>query len=272
MLRVEHVGVRRGERRLLQDITHAFAPGRVTGLLGPNGAGKTTLLNVLSGAVVADAGHVNIAGRAIRSWPPALLSRHRAVVPQATSLGFDFTVAEVVMLGIMVPGFALSSDADAVVSTLHAVGLTGLESRMYLTLSGGERQRVHIARALCQLAGGRLSPEATALLLDEPTASLDPAHQALVLDLARREAASGRTVVVVLHDLNLAAAWCDEVVILVDGRLAATGAPNAVLTDKLLATVYKATFRVSTPPADAAAYVLPHHTRPHTKTAREGTP
>ena len=261
-LELRGVTVERGGRTLIADVDMALVPGRMTVLIGPNGAGKSTALKVASGVWPATKGTAALDGRDIAQFKPRELAERRALVAQGASLGFPFTVGEVVMLGATVPGFGLDSSPEIAIGALSAVGLTGFEARNYLELSGGERQRVHIARALCQLrAARRHGSTGQVILLDEPTASLDPAQQTLVMALCRSLAAAGLTVVLVLHDLNLAAAWADVLVVLAKGRVRAIGSPKDVLTDDLLGSVYDWPARVNTPPRDGEVFVLPHHAR-----------
>lgn len=256
------VTVERNGRTLISDVALALEPARVTVLIGPNGAGKSTALKVASGVWPATRGTATLDGRGIADFKPRELAERRALVAQGASLGFPFTVSEVVMLGATVPGFGLVERPEVAIGSLAAVGLTGFEARNYLELSGGERQRVHIARALCQLqAARRHGTDGQVILLDEPTASLDPAQQTQVMALCRSLATAGLTVVLVLHDLNLAAAWADTLVVMAQGKVRATGAPSEVLTDEMLASVYGWTSRVNAPPRDGEVFVLPHHAK-----------
>ena len=192
----------------------------------PNGAGKSTLIKVLAGEIVPTHGDVMLDGRSLKTFRAAELAARRAIVPQSTFLSFPFSVIEVVKLGASVPGFDQNPEHSTRIAedALSDVGLTEFRDRLYSQLSGGERQRVHVARALCQLnAAVRRQGQTAVLLLDEPTSSLDLSHQSLVLGEARAQADEGRAVAVVLHDLNLAAAWADEIVLLSSGGIAARG-------------------------------------------------
>jgi iron complex transport system ATP-binding protein len=164
------------------------------------------------------------------------------------------------MLGVSVPGFAStpSQAKAAALEALDAVGLRGLADRLYVHLSGGERQRVHIARALSQLGAASVQPgETRCFLLDEPTSSLDLAHQSLVLAAIRRQARLGTAVVAVFHDLNLAAALADELVLLEGGRVMAAGTAREVLKDDLLSTAYGCQVLTNRTPGDGRPFVLP---------------
>jgi iron complex transport system ATP-binding protein len=260
MLEARGVWVTAGGNTLLANVDMGVARGRVAALIGPNGAGKSTLLKVLAGEIAPTRGEARLEGRAVAAFPAAELARRRAVVPQASAMAFPFTVREVVLLGVTVPGFAMPGTAatDRCEQALDSVGLLPFADRLYPTLSGGERQRVHIARALCQLeaAPGRAG-EARCFLLDEPTASLDLAHQAYVLAAIRRQASLGRIVLTILHDLNLAAAVADEIVLLAAGRVAAAGAPCEVLRDELLSAAYGCRVTANRIPENGRPFVLP---------------
>jgi iron complex transport system ATP-binding protein len=247
-------------RRLVDDVALRLPRGRLIALVGPNGAGKSTLLRLFAGEIAPTVGTMLIDGREIGRVPPAELARRRAVVPQSMALSFPFTVLEVVLMGASVPGFDIAEPraVNSALDAIETVGLVGFEQRLFTQLSGGERQRASIARALCQLAVAyRPSAETTALLLDEPTASLDFAHQSLILGEARRQAGLGRAVLTVLHDLNLAAAYADEIVLMHRGAIAAMGPAAEVLRDDLLSRVYGCRVRTNAAPADGRPFVLP---------------
>jgi iron complex transport system ATP-binding protein len=242
MITAEAVAVRAGPRLLLDRVSVALVPGEVLAVVGPNGAGKSTLLRVLAGERQPDAGRVTMDGRGLMSWQPAALARRRAVVSQHVALAFPMTAAAVVALGRL-PWHATpqaARDEEAVAAALAAAGITHLAGRAHATLSGGERQRVHLSRALAQLDG---ADRPAALLLDEPTASLDVRHAAGLLHELRRLAGAGLAVMVVLHDLNEAAFVADRVAILAHGRCIAQGPKAAVLRPGLLAEVYGVPFR-----------------------------
>lgn len=253
-------------KTLLKDINLDLAPGCLTVVIGPNGAGKSTLFRLLTGELRPTRGRVAIGDRDLLRLPAFDMARLRAVVPQHTQLAFPFSVVEVAELGVTVPGLMPAGDKarGLALSVLERVGLRHLANRAYTTLSGGERQRVHIARALAQLvsadgvAAKRCEPiRVSTLFVDEPTSSLDIAHQLLVLNELRREASDGRAVLAVLHDLNLAAANADEILLLSEGRQLAKGKPSAVLTDDLLSEAYGCTIRLNTKPPEGVPFLLP---------------
>jgi iron complex transport system ATP-binding protein len=209
--------------------------GAVHGIVGPNGSGKSTLLALLGGLRSPDEGEVVLDGRALTGLRRIEVARQVALVPQDTSVAFPFTAAEMVLLGRTPhhdrPWFDSSADLDAAEAAMRATGVLDLAARPFLDLSGGERQRVILARAFCQ--------QPSVLLLDEPTSHLDLAHRIGLLELLRRRALDdGLAVVVVLHDLNLAARLCDELTLLCAGRAVASGKPQDVLTEDRVEAVF----------------------------------
>ncbi len=264
MLQASSLTYQVGGKTLVSKVDLTLEPGRLVAIIGPNGAGKSTLLRLLSGELRPTSGAVELDGRALGSFDAGALARRRAVVPQATALSFPFTAREVVLLGATVPGFgAASADIEQMaMDCLRTVGLVAIADRFYTHLSGGEKQRVHIARALLQLAiADRVERASSILMLDEPTASLDLAHQGLVLEEARRQAHGGRAVLAVLHDLNLAAVFADELVLMCRGEIAARGSAQEVINDALLSRSYGCDVRTNTTPDAGIPFVLPYTRR-----------
>jgi len=235
MLQVEGLHLRRGSNEVLRDIHLQLQPGQVLGVLGPNGAGKSSLLGVLCGELLPGHGRVTLQGRPLANWAGQERARRLAVLPQVSSLGFSFKVEEVVGMGRMPHDSGQLRDAQIVEEALRAADAWHLLGRSYLALSGGERQRVHLARVLAQLWPGE---EGTTLLLDEPTSMLDPLHQHTTLQAVRSFADRGAAVLVILHDLNLAARYCDRILLLEQGRCHAVAAPEQVLTPEALKAVF----------------------------------
>jgi len=235
MLRANNLLVRRGNRTVLANIDIQLRPGEVLGVLGPNGAGKSTLLAALCGELASSEGTVSLDERQLADWPGQERAKRLAVLPQSSSLNFAFSVNEVVGMGRLPHASGRVRDAEIVVEALKAADALHLAGRSYLALSGGERQRVHLARVLAQLWPGA---EGQTLLLDEPTSMLDPLHQHTILQAVRDFAERGVAVLVILHDLNLAARYCDQLMLLQQGLPHAYGPPAAVLTAEALATVY----------------------------------
>jgi len=238
MLQVNALRYSIGSRVILDGLDLAVHPGEVCVLLGPNGAGKSTLLKLLSGDLANQSGQVLIDGRSLAQWQPASIARIRALLPQQASLSFSFKVHEVVAMGRH-PHGTNRKNAAIIQEALEAAGVAELRNRAYTQLSGGEQQRVHFARVLAQIwdpapdASGRL------LLLDEPVASLDPAFQHHILRTTRQWAQQGTAVLVILHDLNLAALYGDRLILLKNGRLARTGSPDEVLIPEAIYEVFQ---------------------------------
>ncbi len=238
-------------RAIVREVSLTLEPGTVTVLVGPNGAGKSTLLKLLAGEVAPSHGRVHLDGTDLARMPPVALARRRAVLPQSAEVAFAFQVAEVVGIGLM---GTTASSAARIARLLERVDLPGFAGRGYDTLSGGERQRVQLARALAQVEV--MDPDKPRyLFLDEPTASLDLAHQLLVLREARAHAQAGGAVLAVLHDLNLAAMVADRMLVLVEGAVLAHGPPAAVITDALLGEAFAVAARVNAVPP--GPFVLP---------------
>ncbi|MCI0755867.1 ABC transporter ATP-binding protein [Teichococcus vastitatis] len=242
-----NVGWSAGGRMVLDGVTLEAAPGQVLGLIGPNGSGKSSLLRLLAGLRRVASGVVTLDGRNIDRCPRGALARRVAMVEQQAATEAPVTVLDVVRLG-RVPHRGLFSswnapDAALVDQVLCHVGLHALRHRLWHTLSGGERQRAQIARALAQ------HPQE--LLLDEPTNHLDVQHQLEILALIRRLPV---TTVVALHDLNLAAMFCDNLVLLQNGRVRTAGAPADVLTRQRLLEVFGVSAHLG---------ISPHHGRLH---------
>ena len=240
MLSAESVSLRAGDRQLLQDISLQLRPGELHVLLGANGAGKSSLLRLLAGELKPQHGKLWLNQRLLLDWSPRERARQRAVLPQGESLRFSFTAAEVVGLGRLAAHTGSpEQEAALVAEAMRDTDVLHLATRTYPSLSGGERQRVQLARVLVQLA----TPDSADLrqrylLLDEPIAGLDLAHQHSCLALARRKARQGAGVLAVLHDLHLAARIADRVSLLHQGRLLAQGEPSEILTPELLRTAF----------------------------------
>ncbi|BBA97041.1 putative ABC transporter ATP-binding protein [Actinacidiphila reveromycinica] len=245
------LGYRAGPRWLVRDVDLELVAGRVLAVIGPNGAGKSTLLSLLAGDTPPSAGAVRVGGLDARRAHPAELARRRAVLPQQPLLSFPFTAVEVVAMGRAPWAGTEREDDDeaAVEAAVSATGLRPLADRAYPGLSGGEQAATSFARVLAQRAG--------VLLLDEPTAALDLRHQEQLMRLAAECAAAGQAVLVVLHDIQLAAAYADEIAVLAGGRLVARGSPGAVLTEALLEDVYGLPVEVLRHPGHGALLVVP---------------
>ena len=230
---VKSLGVTLGARAVVHGLSFGARPGEFIGLIGPNGSGKTTLLRALAG-LVPITGEVRLDGRAVAETPRRVLARQVALMAQHPPMEFAFTAEEVVGLGrlphLPLLGTPGASDREATARALRQVGAEALAHRPLRELSGGERRRVMMAQALAQ--------DTPILLLDEPTAHLDVAHQFALLGAAQALAADGRLVIAALHELTAAARFCTRLLVLQDGRLVADGPPAAALTPALLADVF----------------------------------
>lgn len=230
---LDHVGVTLGRRAVVRDVSATFAPGTLTAIVGPNGAGKSTLARAML-ALVPATGKIRVDGVDAAAMPRAALARRIAYVPQGQLLHWPLTVERLVGLGRL-PHLAPMSrigaaDTAAIERAMARADVLDLRDRVATELSGGERARVLFARAL--------AVEAAALIADEPLASLDPGHQIDVMDMLRAEAAGGALVIAVLHDLTLAARYCDRLLLIDAGRIVADGTPAQVLTAERLRAVY----------------------------------
>ncbi len=247
-----------GQRTVLGNVSLGVTGPGLMALCGPNGAGKSTLLHVLAGRLRPQAGSVTLDGSPIGDLKPAERARRVAVVPQTVGQAFDLTVEDLVTLGrlhrlsvrdrLLLRSMSPEDEA-AVSAALQAVDIESLRQRRLSQLSGGEQARAMIATALAQ--------QADHLLLDEPTAHLDPAFRRDILEILARLAVSGRTVLIVLHDLMLAGLYADKVALLAGGRLEATGPVEDVLTEGNLTSVFRTPLRVERHPASGRPLVLP---------------
>ncbi len=238
---------------ILRDVSLSVAAGQFVGIVGPNGAGKSTLLRIIAAVLPASKGWVFLDGKEIGDLSSQKRARCLAYVPQRTAVSFPLRVREVVLLG-RTPylkrwqketeeDFRIAEEAMALTDVTHLAG------RDVTTLSGGEMQRVALARALAQ--------RPSFLLLDEPTASLDLRHQLEVMDVLTRLSHRGVTILTALHDLNLASAFCSEVVLLKEGEIYALGSPKDVLTPQNLRAVFEVEVVLGFNPLTATPYVIP---------------
>lgn len=259
LLSVSDVTHRFGPRTVLAGVSLDADAGEVVAVIGPNGAGKSTLLAAIAGDLRPDAGEVRLIGRPVGEWGARRLAGVRAVLTQQWSVEFPFTARQIVEMGCTAwsgrgDGTRVRDAVDRALRTADAAHLADLP---VTATSVGERARVGLARVLAQ--------DARILLLDEPTAALDIRHQHRVLGVARAQAATGRLVLVVLHDLNLAAGYADRVALMVDGRLDAVGAPAEVLTEERLSAAFR--YPIAVTAAEGTAVTVIPATRPDTAAA-----
>lgn len=225
-LQIHGLSLSVNRRPLLSDIELELEAGRVTVLIGPNGAGKSTLFRAIAGEMKHE-GELRLFDRPRAQWHQRELARRLAVLPQQSGLMFPFLAHEVVAMG-RIPHDTLNRENERIVEAcMQQANVWHLKETAYPRLSGGEKQRVHFARVLAQLAGG---PGQQLLLLDEPTSALDLGQQHGLLREARQLAAAGTAVLVIVHDLNLAARYGDQLVLMHNGRISCTGTAKQVLT------------------------------------------
>ena len=260
MLEARNVTIKYDERVAVADVSLALVPGEITALIGPNGAGKSTLLRALNGQVGRSAGAVLLDGEPIEKLSRRSIGRRVAVVAQEAELRFPVTVLEFVLGGRFAWagnsgwGWETDRDLDVADAVLRETELTDLRGRLMNELSGGERQRAVLARAL--------ATEAAHLLLDEPTANLDLSHQATLLSLVRNRCDQQQAAALVItHDINLAAQFADQILLMKHGRVLDAGPPRAVLTPELLREVFAVTVLVDAHPVTSAPRVTPVHGR-----------
>jgi iron complex transport system ATP-binding protein len=250
-LTAEAVRVQRGGRTVVSDVDLQVRRGELVALVGPNGVGKSSLVRVLAGDDRAEDGVVRLAGRPIGVWSTREIAVRRTVLPQQQAVAFPFPVRDVIAMG-RAPWHGIADaradDSALAVATAQA-GVGDLLDRPVTTLSGGEAARVAFARALAQ--------DTAVMVLDEPTAAMDPHHQEACFQVLRERVAGGAAVLAVLHDLNLAAAYADTVIVLGEGRVLGSGRPEQVLTDDLLSRAYGHPMETARHPRSGALIVLP---------------
>lgn len=228
MLSAGNITVQVNGRQILRDVSVQILPGRFTTVVGPNGAGKSTLLRVLSNDIRAYEGRVTINGNPLQTFNSKAMSQVRSVLPQHSQIQFAFSVEQIVQLGRHAHVATRTENAAIVDEVMELTGISSFRRRVYQTLSGGERQRVQLARVLAQVWEQTVFPRY--LLLDEPTSSLDIAQQDIIFTLARAACARNIGVMAIIHDLNQAVQFADDMLFLRDGKTVAIGAPRTTFT------------------------------------------
>lgn len=258
MLEAQNITVKYGERTAVAGASLKLSPGEMTALIGPNGAGKSTLLQTLNGRIQPTVGSVRLDGQLLETFARRTIGRRISVVAQEAELRFPVTVLEFVLGGRFAWaasgawGWETNRDVEIALEVLKETELTELSGRLMNELSGGERQRAVLARAL--------TTEASYLLLDEPTANLDLSHQTMLLGLVRNRCDNcNASALVVTHDLNLAAQFADNVLLMKEGETIRTGAPQSVFTAELLQEVFGLRVLVDTHPVTGGPRVTPVH-------------
>ncbi|WP_051234939.1 heme ABC transporter ATP-binding protein [Marinimicrobium agarilyticum] len=255
LLQIDHLSLQIEQRELVRDVSLAVEPGEILSIIGPNGAGKTTLLRSISADLEPAAGQLQFNGRPLSDWRAAERALAMAVLTQANPLSFPFTVGEVVALGRTPHSTGLAVDREVCRAAMKALDVNLLESRLYPSLSGGEKQRVQLARVMAQI----WRPDTGAdrlLLLDEPVTSLDLGHQRQLMQAIRQFADSGVGVVMVVHDISLAAAYSDHLLALNNGQRVAYGTPEEVVTSALMSELFNTEVDVIPHPQSGKPVVL----------------
>jgi len=239
MIRLQNISYRSGSRTILEDVSLTVQPGEFLAIAGPNGAGKSSLLGVATGSIRQQQGGVAIGGRGIRDWTPAELAKRTAVLHQKSTLNLPFTVHDVVAMGRYphAEKGGAAADVRIISEALEQCGILHLSEALYTNLSGGEQQRVHLARVFAQVWNPG-DHRVRYLFLDEPGNNLDIRFQHESLQLARAFAAEGNCVLAVLHDLNLIMQYADSAVLMKAGRVIASGAVDAALTEESITEAF----------------------------------
>ncbi len=251
---IRHLSYAYGKVKVLEDLSFDVERGAFFTIIGPNGSGKSTLMRLVSGVLTHGQGEIKIADRSLKSYSGRGLARKIAYVPQTVSQAFPFTVEELVLLGRSphqgILGMNTRQDYDAAHQAMGFTNVDHLGQRTLDQISGGERQRVFIARAICQ------DPEI--MLLDEPASALDLAHQVMLMDLMDRlKREAGITIVMVSHDINLAAMYSDHMVLLAGGRVVQKGEPASVLDPSTLEEIFGCPFLVDLNPLGNVPRIFP---------------
>ena len=251
MLKIRNLKVCYGKREVLRGVNLDVEEGELLGIIGPNGSGKTTLIRAITGVIRPEDGRITSRGKDLSSWDRKTIARHIAVVPQSVSIDFEFTIEEIVLMGRTphLNGRENPEDYEIVRNSMRETETMHLKDRLITELSGGEIQRVIIARALAQ--------EPEILLLDEPTSHLDIRGQVEVLHLIKKLVKNGITALAVIHDLNLAAAYCDRIALLYNGQIMAHGRPESVLTRENIQEAFKITVTVEKNKSNSTPIILP---------------
>jgi iron complex transport system ATP-binding protein len=236
MLEIRNISVEIARKRLLDDVSLDMQPGEVVALLGPNGSGKSMLISTITGEQTWLSGSVRFHGKPIDAWQPKLLARHLAVLPQQSVLSFPFTGREVIDLARIPHNTGQEINSAIVDEVLAKLDAQELSKKLYPNLSGGEQQRIQLARVLTQIWLPTQMPRL--LILDEPSSYFDLAHQILLLKLVREQVGKDFSVLIVLHDINMALSCADRVGLLKDGRLHTVGITKSVLTEENLLSVF----------------------------------
>ncbi|HYG19740.1 MAG TPA: heme ABC transporter ATP-binding protein [Ohtaekwangia sp.] len=255
MLQASNISLQVKQKVILNDVSITLEPGTFTALVGPNGAGKSSLLKVMAQEHTHYRGDVILNGRHAKVYKPLELSRVRAVLPQCTTVYFSFSVQQIVMLGRHGYRHSKKENGRIVHEVMNLTGIEHLEDRNYLTLSGGEKQRVQLARVLAQVWEETVFPRY--ILLDEPTASLDIAQQQNMFSLAKRMCERNIGVMAIIHDLNQAIQFADQLYFLRDGQVTSGGKAREVFTKSNIEETFCCKVNVFSDPCNKCPYIIP---------------
>lgn len=255
MYQATNISFRVGEKQLLDKVNLTVVPGRFTAVAGPNGAGKSTLLKTLAQEHRSYQGEVMVNGKLARAYSPRALSLVRAVLSQNTTISFAFSVHQIVALGRHGHRSSNKENENIVDEVIALTGLDAFRERSYLTLSGGEKQRVQLARVLVQVWEETLFPRY--ILLDEPTSSLDIAQQQLIFTLAKKACARNIGVMAIVHDLNQAVQFADDLYFLRAGKIVASGEAQAVFTKPVIEETFCCRVNIYRDPCNNCPYIIP---------------
>lgn len=253
LLSITGVSFRYGPQIVLKDIDLDVEQGEVIGIIGPNGAGKSTLLRLIAGYLSPDEGSITFSGRPLKDYNRRTLARHIATLPQALDMPFPYTVEEFIVMGRYpydTRNFSYGiEEKEMVLEIMNAMNIGHLAGRQINTLSEGERQKVYLAQCIVQDPG--------MLLLDEPVSHLDIKHQMRVLEILENLHTKGLTILMVLHDLNLASEFCSRIVLIAQGSVYATGSPAATLTYENIEKAYDTVVIVRENPLSKKPFIIP---------------
>jgi len=260
MYQANNISLRIRDKFILRDVDLTLKPGAFTAVVGPNGAGKSSLLKVLSNEHTPHQGEIVINGESINTYSAKELSKVRAVLPQNTSVQFAFTAEQIVFLGRHAHTSTQNENKDIVDEVMTLTSISELKDRNYLTLSGGEKQRVQLARVLAQVWEETVYPRY--ILLDEPTSSLDIAQQQNIFSLAKAVCQRNIGVMAIVHDLNMAVQFADQLYFLKDGKIVANGESEKVFTKSNIEETFCCRVNVYRDPCNNCPYIIPERETP----------
>jgi len=255
ILKITKAGVTVNHASLIDNISLTVDSGQILAVVGANGAGKTTLLNAIAGDIPLTTGEIRLCGKSLAQWSVPTRAKSLSVLPQLSLLNFPYTVDEVVALGRTPHSTGIKIDRQIVGEAMHAMDITYLSGRVYTHLSGGEKQRTQLARVMTQIWRSE-DAKARLLLLDEPTTALDLGHQQQLMYAVKKFADNGVAVVMVVHDINIAAKYADSILALSCGRAIASGKTEEVLVTDVLRRLFTAEVEIIKHPITQKPFVI----------------